>query len=647
MLIQPKLPIAMSEPAKASESFTRMRNPRLRTLTEYLRMGVIIPSYLLPGDAEVPPPPSDLSKTWRITEVNRDFALCPTYPELLAVPSLATEATLKESAVFRAKARLPVLSYRDRESGATVSRCSQPLVGMLNKRNKGDELLLDHIQRSLIDCKNKALYILDLRPRGNALANQIAKGGGHESSNYSNTKVLFCGIHNIHVVSESMHKVQEAARYQDSKIATLLREESDDDEAGEASSPRPGCIMARVGSETIGGRDTGIEETKWLQHIRSILAAGLEVVSIVHDHKSSVLVHCSDGWDRTPQITSLAQIILDPYSRTYDGFTAVIEKEWVSLGHRFSSRCSGLKVNSALPVVTGGHPEDTPGVCGELTSAGSPTFVQWLACVVQLLEQHPQAFEFTKQLLWVIAEQHCSGKHSSFLCNSDAERYRLSVYHKKMPCPWAALYSEHERAIINPTYSPLYCTGPLIDIDFSLRRLDPWILPTAGRQSMAERQKRQELERQRAGLEDRVRMQEEEMQKLQQKVRILEDRYVEDVGHRPVEVTEAYPGGKMARLQPILAERDGREIVTEIREEVQPSSIDDEDSGLVLVSHMGLEQTEIQESPALQPAAGLPPSLAPPEKPLPVADNGLDVDILAVGGNLNEVEVVDSWFERV
>lgn len=31
-----------------------------------------------------------------------------------------------------------------------------------------------------------------------------------------------------------------------------------------------------------------------------------------------VLVHCTDGWDRTPQITALAEILLDPYYRTIE-----------------------------------------------------------------------------------------------------------------------------------------------------------------------------------------------------------------------------------------------------------------------------------------------------------------------------------------
>ena len=31
-----------------------------------------------------------------------------------------------------------------------------------------------------------------------------------------------------------------------------------------------------------------------------------------------VLVHCSDGWDSTPQIISLAELMLDPYYRTVE-----------------------------------------------------------------------------------------------------------------------------------------------------------------------------------------------------------------------------------------------------------------------------------------------------------------------------------------
>lgn len=40
----------------------------------------------------------------------------------------------------------------------------------------------------------------------------------------------------------------------------------------------------------------------------------------VYYEKRSVLVHCSDGWDRTAQTCSLAELMLDPYYRTIYGF---------------------------------------------------------------------------------------------------------------------------------------------------------------------------------------------------------------------------------------------------------------------------------------------------------------------------------------
>ena len=54
------------------------------------------------------------------------------------------------------------------------------------------------------------------------------------------------------------------------------------------------------------------------------------------------MFHCSDGWDRTPLCLSLAEICLDPFYRTIYGFIILVEKDWLSFGHRFGDRC-GLK----------------------------------------------------------------------------------------------------------------------------------------------------------------------------------------------------------------------------------------------------------------------------------------------------------------
>ena len=81
-----------------------------------------------------------------------------------------------------------------------------------------------------------------------------------------------------------------------------------------------------------------LEASGWLNHIRSILLAASRVVQYCAQQNTSVLIHCSDGWDRTSQLTSLSMLLMDPYYRTLNGFIVLIEKEWVSFGHRFADR---------------------------------------------------------------------------------------------------------------------------------------------------------------------------------------------------------------------------------------------------------------------------------------------------------------------
>lgn len=52
----------------------------------------------------------------------------------------------------------------------------------------------------------------------------------------------------------------------------------------------------------------------------------------------NILVHCSDGWDRTAQLCALASVMLDPYYRTIEGLCILIEKDWIRFGHQFSTR---------------------------------------------------------------------------------------------------------------------------------------------------------------------------------------------------------------------------------------------------------------------------------------------------------------------
>ena len=63
-------------------------------------------------------------------------------------------------------------------------------------------------------------------------------------------------------------------------------------------------------------RLSNLESTHWLEHIKFILAGAVRIAHTIEGNKTSVLVHCSDGWDRTSQLTSLAMLLLDPYYRS-------------------------------------------------------------------------------------------------------------------------------------------------------------------------------------------------------------------------------------------------------------------------------------------------------------------------------------------
>lgn len=152
--------------------------------------------------------------------------------------------------------------------------------------------------------------IVDARPTVNAYAMQAVGLGSEKMDYYPGAEKAYLGIDNIHVMRKSLDCVVEALK-----------------ESDYLNVPPNHDLLRKSG---------------WIRHIANILdgtALIARTVGILHSH---VLIHCSDGWDRTSQLSALSQIMLDPYYRTLEGFIVLVEKDWLSYGHMFRHRSGFL-----------------------------------------------------------------------------------------------------------------------------------------------------------------------------------------------------------------------------------------------------------------------------------------------------------------
>ncbi|CAJ0932706.1 unnamed protein product, partial [Mesorhabditis belari] len=369
---------------------------RLEWMTEFSRQGV--------------------SSSWMKTDINANYKSCDTYPEQLWVPSTARTPLLEGSISFRSRGRFPVLTYFHRTNGAAIARCSQPNAGF-RARCVEDETFMTLIGKA--NPHQEIVYLIDTRPMVNAMVNKVQGKGFEDERNYANIRSYFYDIENIHVMRSSQIKVVEA------------------------------CARAKTMTEYL----KAIDSSGWLKHLRIVTECSLFIADSIAKGISCV-IHCSDGWDRTSQTVSLAQLLLDPFFRTIHGFQVLIEKDWLGFGHKFDDRCAHIGANN----------EEAPKEI-------SPVFSQWLDCVWQVWRMRPRAFQFNERFLIELHEHAYSCQYGTFLGNCDSDRKSLSLSTRTKSL-WTHLDSRRDD-FLNPFYEPA-SFGYLLDIDIRASSFVVW-----------------------------------------------------------------------------------------------------------------------------------------------------------------------------
>jgi myotubularin-related protein 6/7/8 len=471
---------------------------------------------------------------WRISTINQDYSFSPTYPALLVVPSRISDNTLKYAAAFRSRARIPVLSYLHPVNNCTITRSSQPFVGLRMKRSIQDERLVaacfsvsdsldtllssspdrspssSHVDLSadadlsgpelerirmedeliagagpqydpktgkrLIYGAQQHNLIVDARPAINSYAMQAIGMGSENMEYYKFAKKVFLNIDNIHVMRDSLEKVVNAIKDADLSPLPPNRE-----------------LLAK---------------SKWLKHIGGILDGAAIIARQVGIQHSHVLIHCSDGWDRTSQLSALAQLMLDPYYRTIEGFIVLVEKDWLSFGHMFQLRSGHMSHESWFTVdndalagttIRPGESEgrgdaienalasakrfwsknvsgekDAPATQDSEEASGvedakqgatsvsedcatklkdvSPVFHQFLDATYQLLRQHPTRFEFNERFLRRLLYHVYSCQYGTFLFNNERQRQEAKL-RERTRSVWAYFLSRRQE-FVNDQYDP-------------------------------------------------------------------------------------------------------------------------------------------------------------------------------------------------
>uniref|UniRef100_A0A8C3Y8R1 SET binding factor 1 n=1 Tax=Catharus ustulatus TaxID=91951 RepID=A0A8C3Y8R1_CATUS len=147
------------------------------------------------------------------------------------------------------------------------------------------------------------------------------------------------------------------------------------------------CVPGCPSSDPSVAYLRSLEESEWLSQILQISVLVVELL----DTGSSVLVSLEDGWDITTQVRASAVSCLTP---------------------------------------TTGPTRGAQTLAGQ-SSGFAPIFLQFLDCVHQIHLQFPMEFEFSQYYLKFLSYHYISNRFRTFLLDSDYERIELGLLYEE------------------------------------------------------------------------------------------------------------------------------------------------------------------------------------------------------------------------